>query len=107
MRRIRPDGASFVKKSFTWETPRRTCAGSDKSHVTWRNLSFESFMSGLRRDKLQNESSGQSFPNSSMNDFPIPEDPPVITTAENCLRAASGDGMTLKGLIFSQRGRYP
>ncbi|HZZ19698.1 MAG TPA: hypothetical protein VFE25_10035 [Opitutaceae bacterium] len=64
-------------------------------------------MSGVRRDKLQKESSGQSFPISSMNDFPIPEDPPVITTAEKFFSAVSGDGMALKGLIFSQQGRYP
>jgi hypothetical protein len=99
-------GASFAKKSFTSAMPLTTCEGSDKSQATWRNLSFDVFMSGVRRDRLQNESSGQSFPNSSMNDFPIPEDPPVITTAENFLRAVSGDGMTLKGFIFSQQGRY-
>jgi putative sigma-54 modulation protein len=28
-----------------------------------------------------------------MNDFPMPEDPPVMTTAENCLRAVSGEGI--------------
>jgi hypothetical protein len=71
----------------------------------WRNLSFESAMSGLRRDKLQKLRDGQSFPHSSMNDFPIPEDPPVITTAEKFLRAVSGEGIALYRLIFSHRGR--
>jgi hypothetical protein len=28
-----------------------------------------------------------------MNDFPIPEDPPVMTTAEKSLRAVSGEGI--------------
>jgi hypothetical protein len=35
-----------------------------------------------------------------MNDFPIPEDPPVMTTAEMFLRAASGEGIGLGRLIF-------
>jgi hypothetical protein len=50
-------------------------------------------MSGLRRDKLQKAISGRSLPHSSMNDFPIPEDPPVMTTADMVLSADSGEGI--------------
>jgi hypothetical protein len=57
-------------------------------------------MSGLRRDKLQNASSGRSVLHSSMNDFPIPEDPPVMMTAEMSLSAASGDAIGRGRLIF-------
>jgi hypothetical protein len=71
----------------------------------WRSLSFGLIMSGLRRDRLQNASSGQSFANSSIYDFPIPEDPPVMTTAENSLRAVSGEGIRLLNLKFPQQGR--
>jgi hypothetical protein len=42
-------------------------------------------MSGLRRDRLQKAKVlGGAFAISSMNDFPIPEDPPVMMTAEKC-----------------------
>jgi hypothetical protein len=37
-----------------------------------------------------------------MNDFPIPEDPPVMTTAEKFLRAASGVDMAVWRLIYAQ-----
>src|SRR5450432_4031112 len=107
MRSTLPFGAVTERKSLIPATPEATCAGSERSQAMWRNLSFEESMSGVRRDKLQKKSSGQSFPNSSMNDFPIPEDPPVITTAEKFFSAVSGNGMTLNGLIFSYRGRYP
>jgi hypothetical protein len=61
-------------------------------------------MSGLRRDKLQNAISGQSFANSSIYDFPIPEDPPVMTTAEKSFIAESGEGIRSKSSIFPQQG---
>jgi hypothetical protein len=35
-----------------------------------------------------------------MNDFPIPEDPPVMTTAEMFLRAVSGEGIENDRLNF-------
>jgi hypothetical protein len=57
-------------------------------------------MSGLRRDKLQKASSGRSLLHSSMNDFPIPEDPPVMMTAEMSLSAASGDAIGQGRLIL-------
>jgi hypothetical protein len=57
-------------------------------------------MSGGRRDRLQNTSSGRIFEHSSMNDFPIPEDPPVMMTAEKFLRAASGVGIESGDLVF-------
>jgi hypothetical protein len=38
-----------------------------------------------------------------MNDFPIPEDPPVMTTAEMFLRAVSGEGIE-RDMDFSQAG---
>jgi hypothetical protein len=40
-----------------------------------------------------------------MNDFPIPEDPPVMMTAEKSFRAASGVGMDLVDLGSIFRGR--
>jgi hypothetical protein len=57
-------------------------------------------MSGLRRDKLQNDKSGRSLLHSSMNDFPIPEDPPVMTTDVIFLSAYSGEGIGQRHLIF-------
>jgi hypothetical protein len=36
-----------------------------------------------------------------MNDFPIPEDPPVMMTAEKSLRAAEGVDMAVWGLIYA------
>jgi hypothetical protein len=41
-----------------------------------------------------------------MNDFPIPEDPPVMTTAEMFFRAASGEGIDLGRLIFRRPGYF-
>jgi hypothetical protein len=38
-----------------------------------------------------------------MNDFPIPEDPPVMITAEKFLSAASGEGIGLYRLDFCSR----
>jgi hypothetical protein len=71
----------------------------------WRSLSFGLIISGLRRDKLQNVNSGQSFANSSIYDFPIPEDPPVMTTAAKFLIAVSGEGIRFQSLNFPQQGR--
>jgi hypothetical protein len=71
----------------------------------WRSLSFLLIMSGLRRDKLQNANSGQSFEISSIYDFPIPEDPPVMTTAEKSLRAVPGEGIRFEKLNFPQQGQ--
>jgi hypothetical protein len=42
----------------------------------------------MLRERLQKRVEGFSFAISSMNDFPIPEDPPVITTAVYSLRAS-------------------
>jgi hypothetical protein len=39
-----------------------------------------------------------------MNDFPIPEDPPVMTTAEMFLRAVSGEGIDNDRLIYHSPG---
>jgi hypothetical protein len=60
-------------------------------------------MTGARRDRLQKASPGRIFEHSSMNDFPIPEDPPVMMTAEKLLRAASGVGIEWQGLIIPLR----
>jgi hypothetical protein len=38
-----------------------------------------------------------------MNDFPIPEDPPVMTTAEKSLRLVSGEGISIRTLNFRCR----
>jgi hypothetical protein len=38
-----------------------------------------------------------------MYDFPIPEDPPVMITAEKVLSAASGVGMGLDFLLHHRR----
>jgi hypothetical protein len=40
-----------------------------------------------------------------MNDFPIPEDPPVMTAAEKFLRAASGVGIGVDILFHHGRTR--
>jgi hypothetical protein len=61
-------------------------------------------MSGVRRDRLQKTNSGRILADSSMNDFPIPEDPPVMMTAEMFLRAASGEGIENNRLIFRSPG---
>jgi hypothetical protein len=37
-----------------------------------------------------------------MNDFPIPEDPPVMMTAEKFLRAASGVDMAVGKIIYAR-----
>lgn len=39
-------------------------------------------MIGARRERLQITRPGLRFAHSPMNDFPIPEDPPVMTTDE-------------------------
>jgi hypothetical protein len=38
-----------------------------------------------------------------MNDFPIPEDPPVMMTAEKSLRAAWGVDTVVLGLIYPRQ----
>jgi hypothetical protein len=60
-------------------------------------------MTGSRRDRLQKTSSGRILAHSSMNDFPIPEDPPVMMTAEKFLRAASGVGIWRGEMNFRRR----
>jgi hypothetical protein len=45
-------------------------------------------MPGILRERLQMRVEDSSFAISSMNDFPIPEDPPIITTAVYSLRAS-------------------
>lgn len=61
-------------------------------------------MTGVVRERLQNQSCGCSFAARSMNDFPIPEDPPVITTAEKVWSASRGEGTSLRLKYFSQGG---
>jgi hypothetical protein len=64
-------------------------------------------MAGPRRDWLQTEISGRNFRLSSMNDFPVPEDPPVMVTARIFSKAASGVNTTVCGLIYSQAESAP
>src|SRR5581483_10362782 len=52
------------------------------------------FFSGERRERLQKTAPGFSFSPSRMNDFPIPEDPPVTMTAENGGSASLSEGTT-------------
>jgi hypothetical protein len=42
-----------------------------------------------------------------MNDFPIPEDPPVMMTAEKFLRAVSGEGIGGDRLIICRPVNLP
>lgn len=49
-------------------------------------------MSGSDRERLQIGRPGRRLCTSSMNDFPIPEDPPVTTTAEKHWSASRGEG---------------
>src|ERR1043165_102594 len=61
-------------------------------------------MSGSRRERLQTSKSGCSFAPSLMNDFPIPEDPPVMTTEVNDERASrSEDTAGEAATIFQSR----
>jgi hypothetical protein len=70
-------------------------------------VKLHGFHAGLRRDRLQTESSGRSFRNSSMNDFPIREDPPVMETAERFFIAAPGADLTAFGSIYSRTEPAP
>jgi hypothetical protein len=59
-------------------------------------------MSGKRRERLQTSGLGSIVATSSMNDFPIPEDPPVTTTAEKLLRASLSEATEKEGVsVFS------
>jgi putative sigma-54 modulation protein len=60
--------------------------------VKWFNLSSQLFFAGERRERLQTRNRGFNFSASSMNDFPIPEDPPVKTTAEKGWSASMSEG---------------
>src|SRR5437016_4939711 len=61
-------------------------------------------MSGARRERLQMRSSGRSFAHSSMNDFPIPEDPPVMTTEVNGERASLSEDTAGRAAVFFRAG---
>src|SRR6266700_6933174 len=61
-------------------------------------------MSGARRERLQIHRSGFSFPHSSMNDFPIPEDPPVMTTEEKDESASLSEDTGDRATIFFRVG---
>ena len=59
-------------------------------------------MSGILRERLQKRVEDSSFAICSMNDFPIPEDPPVITTEVNGERASlSEDKRKEEARLFS------
>jgi hypothetical protein len=60
-------------------------------------------MTGTRRDRLQNQSPGCSFPALSMNDFPMPEDPPVTMTAEKLWSTSRSEGTTAGRENFQSR----
>lgn len=78
---MRPTGTLFRSHATTDPATRSMSAERERSHEKWFKFSREIFTSGSRRERLQNRKAGFSFPISSMNDFPIPEDPPVTTTA--------------------------
>src|SRR6266498_1826797 len=90
-----PAGTFRPRKAMTSPAARSTCSADARSHGKWFKFSFsmaETFFAGARRERLQKVRSGFNFPHSSMNDFPIPEDPPVMTTAENGWSAARNGG---------------
>jgi hypothetical protein len=64
-------------------------------------------MTGAERERLQNDSSGCSLDPSSMNDFPIPEDPPLITTVEKVWSASRGECTSLTVKILARAGGLP
>src|SRR5215218_3191260 len=107
MRSTRPAGTTELRKVFTCCAAASTDEASPKSHGMWQSLSFSKFMTGAVRERLQNGSSGRSFPTSSMNDFPIPEDPPVTTTAEKVWSASRDEGTSFDGGISVWAGGLP
>ena len=90
-----PGGASPSTNAVTFAAAAANSAGRDRSHAKWfKNWrsAAEKNSAGSRRERLQTTRSGFSFRISSMNDFPIPEDPPVRTTAEKGWSAALAEG---------------
>src|SRR4051812_45715058 len=104
MSKILPAGTSEVKNFSNSPTTSEIFSGSARSHGKWRSLSSPTFMSGARRERLQTTISGCSFAHSSMNDFPIPEDPPVMTTEEKEVRASLSEDTVGRAAIFGRAG---
>jgi hypothetical protein len=94
MSKMRPAGLSRRSHAATSSAPRSTSGARDKSQGKWFNLFPMFFMTGARRERLQNTTSASSFAISSMNDFPIPEDPPVMTTAVYDFSSSLSEGTT-------------
>jgi len=84
-------GTARISPASTFEVVRWNSAGFAKPDEIWQSLSFSFFMTGAARERLQNHRPGCSLAPSSMNDFPMPEDPPVTVTAENIWSAARGE----------------
>src|SRR3954453_5342207 len=97
MSRICPVGASRARNSRSVSATRSISPACERSQGKWFKYFLELgeiFSLGGRRDRLQKIKSGLSFRPSSMNDFPIPEDPPVMITAENGWSASLSEGTT-------------
>jgi len=94
-----PVGTPRVNRVFPAETARFISWDRLKSHSIWQSLSSPTFMTGAPRQRLQKPGPGSSFSVSSMNDFPMSEDPPVLTTVENIWSASRGEGTR-----FSDKG---
>jgi hypothetical protein len=58
-------------------------------------------MTGILRERLQNQSCGRSLAMCSTKDFPSPEDPPVTTTALKGWSICVMDGMASWSGLFS------
>src|SRR5687768_16332012 len=97
MSRTRPVGTVCSRKPCTSPAARSTSLACARSHGKWFNFSSilsELNFAGGRRERLQKRKCGPSFWPSSMNDFPIPEDPPVRMTEEKGWSASLDEGTT-------------
>lgn len=99
----RPTGTSRRRNAPT----RPISTPSATSRTKWFNLFSKIFMPRLLREGLQNRRSGLSFRTSLMNDFPTPEDPPVMTTEEKGESASLSEDTTGSYDFFSRPASTP